>query len=723
MENTRKRLLYVCPHLSTGGQPQYTYKQIKHFIKDFDIEVVELSNSGGNAFVVQKNRIKSLCIVHTLGDDKSEILNVISEFKPDIIHFQEIPQFDLATNILDKIFTKDREYFILATTHGSFTNPSEIVYHPDKYVLVSEWSKQKFAEADLGVDLDLWEYPIEEYEFDKEASQKYLGLDPTWKHVLNVGLFSPGKNQAEIFAVARQLEKYKIKFHFVGNQAGNYEHYWLPIMKHKPDNCVIWGERDDVDIFYSACDMFYFSSTLELNPLSVKEALSFKLPCLFRKLHTYLDTYDSNPLVQYITDDLKLTKRFILEKLQPEFNEIPGWFAYQDLYTDVVKNAGNDDVFVEVGAWFGKSTNYLAQQIRESKKNIKFTTVDTWKGTDDEDIHQNIVGAFNGDIFYEFVDNTILSDNYGAIDMIKDTSRNAANNFSNGSIDYIMLDAGHSYDALKDDLEVWYNKVKPGGIVSGDDYGVFYGVTQAADEFFYGQFEKGFRSFIRKKPRIQIRHLLTKPEDVRERVSMSSIKQLAKYGIDYLPMVNKPYEGLPPSEHCKRPEQISDKPGNFGNGLGPLTGGHYGCFQAHRGALETMSDEYDYTLVFEADAFIYTGLEEFVQIVNRACFLMERDDVYFMGLSDNASRNKERIDELFSKTAANQDLAHAYLIPNKTKNWWIERFNDTPWEGYDLWLTDVFYKEPKLRYTTNKIYVKQSEGFSLIDKTIKTWSI
>ena len=722
MENTRKKLLYVCPHLSTGGQPQYTYKQIKHFIKDFDIEVVEINNSGGNAFVVQKNRIKSLCIVHTLGDDKSEILDVISEFKPDVIHFQEIPQFDLATNILDKIFTKDREYFILATTHGSFTNPSEIIYHPDKYILVSEWSKQKFAEADLGVDLDLWEYAIEEYTFDKQSAQKQLGLDPTWKHVLNVGLFSPGKNQAEIFAVARQLEKYKIKFHFVGNQAGNYEHYWLPIMKHKPDNCVIWGERDDVDTFYSACDMFYFSSTLELNPLSVKEALSFKLPCLFRKLYTYLDTYDNNPLVQYITDDLKLTKRFILEKLQPEFNEIPGWFAYQDLYTDVVKNAGNDDVFVEVGAWFGKSTNYLAQQIRESKKNIQFTTVDTWKGTDDEDIHQNIVGAFNGDIFYEFVDNTILSDNYAAIDMIKDTSRNAANNFANGSIDYIMLDAGHSYDALKDDLEVWYNKVKPGGIVSGDDYGVFYGVTQAADEFFYGQFEKGFRSFIRKKPRIQIRHLLTRPEDVRERVSMSSIKQLAKYGIDYLPMVNKPYEGLPPAEHCKRPDQISDKPGNFGNGLGPLTGGHYGCFQAHRGALETMSDEYDYTLVFEADAFIYTGLEEFVQIVNRACFLMERDDVYFMGLSDNASRNKERIDDLFSKTAANQDLAHAYLIPNKTKQWWIDRFNDTPWEGYDLWLTDVFYKEPKLRYTTNKIYVKQSEGFSLIDKTIKTWS-
>ena len=48
----RKRLLYVAPHLSTGGQPQYLYKQLKHFINDFDIEVVEINNSGGDAFVV-----------------------------------------------------------------------------------------------------------------------------------------------------------------------------------------------------------------------------------------------------------------------------------------------------------------------------------------------------------------------------------------------------------------------------------------------------------------------------------------------------------------------------------------------------------------------------------------------------------------------------------------------------------------------------------------------
>jgi hypothetical protein len=722
---SKKKLLYIAPHLSTGGQPQYLYKQVNHFIKDFDIQVVEINNSGGNAFVVQKNRIKSLVEVHTLGDDKSEILNVINQFKPDIIHFQEIPQFDLAPFILDQIFTKNRPYFIVASTHGSLTEPSEINYHPDKYVLVSEWSRQRFI--DIGIETDVWEYPIEDYTFDKEASQKELGLDPTYKHVLNVGLFAPGKNQGEIFAIARQLEKYKIKFHFVGNQAGNFENYWAPLMKYIPENCVIWGERDDVDKFYSAVDMFYFASKIELNPLSVKEALSYKLPSIFRKLHTYLDTYDNNSLVTYINDDLKLTKRIILEKLNPEFNEIPGWFAYEELYNAMVETAPHGSNFVEVGSWFGKSTNYLATKIRESKKNINFTCVDTWKGTDDEELHQNIVGAFNGDIFYEFVDNTVLSNNYATFDIIKDTSHNAANQFQNNSINFIMLDAGHSYESLMEDIKLWYNKVTPGGIISGDDYGVFSGVTQAADEFFYNQFHKGFRSFARKKPRIQIKHMLTRPDDMRERVSIQSIKQLEKYGMYYEPIVNEPYEGFAPAENCRRPEHISkdNKPGELypGAGLGWMTGRHYGCYLAHRMALETMDTEnFDYTLVFEADAFIYTGLEEFVEIVNRACFLSERDNVPFISFADNPSRSKDKIDELFSKTAANQDLAHCYLIPNREKQWWADRLKDCGWDVGDLWFNHVFANHPRPRYTTNKMYSKQAEGFSLLDLTIKTWS-
>ena len=726
MNKTRKKLLYVAPHLSTGGQPQYLLRQVEHFHKEFQIEVVEINNSGGDVFAVQKNKIKALVPVHTLGDDKSKIIDVIETFKPDIIHFEEIPQFDLAPYILDAIFRKDRPYFILATTHGSFTNPEEIIYHPDRYVLVSEWSRQKFV--DTGVETMLWEYPILDYKFDKGEAQKELGFESDWKHVLNVGLFAPGKNQSEIFDIARQLEKYKIKFHFVGNQAMNFESYWSPLMKHKPSNCVVWGERTDVDKFYAASDFFYFSSKLELNPLSVKEALSYKLPCIFRKLHTFLDTYDNNPLVTYIDDDLKITKRIILETLKPEFNEIPGWFSYQNIYEQMVESAKGGETFVELGAWFGKSTNYLATKIRESKKNIKFTAIDTWKGTDNEELHQNIVGAFNGDIFYEFIDNTTLSNNYSAFDIIKDSSYNSAKLFRNSSIDYMMIDAGHTYDDVKSDINIWYNKIKPGGIISGDDYGtnIFEGVTKAVNEYFYDQVNQNNWSWMRKKPKIQIKHMLTRPNDPREMVSIASLKQLANYGIDYQPIINDVYEGIAPIEHCRRPEHISptNTPGELypGAGLGWMTGRHYGCYLAHTNALKTMNDDYDYTLIFEADAFIYTGLEEFVDIVHKACFISERDDVPYISFADNPSRSKEKVDELFSKTAHNQDLAHAYLIPNRKKQWWIDRIADCEWDVADLWYNHVFYNHPEKRYTTNKMYSQQAEGYSLLDLTVKTWS-
>lgn len=722
--NKRKKILYISPHLSTGGLPQYLLKQVEHFINDFDVEVVEMHNHS-DLFVVQKNKIKELCIVHTLGEDKDELLDVIKKSKPNIVHFQEVPEHFIAVNLLQEIFdNKKRTYNIVVTTHGSLTNPDEIHFHPDRYVLVSEWSRRKFEH--LGIDTDVWEYPIEKLKYDKDSAKEELGFEKDWKHVLNVGLFTSGKNQGEIFNIARQLEKYKIKFHFVGNQAPNFESYWLPLMEHKPDNCVIWGERNDVDKFYRAADMFYFSSILELNPLSIKEALSHRLPSIFRKLHTYLDSYDENELVTYIDDDLLKTKQIILETLQPEFNEIPGWFSYKNIYDSAVSAAKNNAVFVEIGSWMGKSTNYLVDKIKESKKDIQLTIVDTWKGSSDESAHNIVVDSFGGDLFYEFIDNTIISKNYDSFNIIKDTSETASKQFPNNSVDYIMIDGGHDYNSVTNDLNNWFHKVKPGGVITGDDYNVFGGVTDAVNDFFYGRIVPVEWGFMRIKPRIQVKHLLTRPEDAREAVSMASLKQLERYGIDYQPIVNKPYEGLAPVQHCRRPEHISkdNKPGELhpGAGLGWITGRHYGCYMAHRGALETMDTEnYDYTLIFEADAFIYSNLEEFVDVIYKACFISERDDVYYISFADNPSRTKDRIDNLFSRTAHNQDLAHAYLVPNRTKQWWLDRVEDCEWDVADLWYNHIFYHHTEKRYTTNTMYAKQAEGYSLLDETVKSW--
>jgi glycosyltransferase involved in cell wall biosynthesis len=723
---TKKKLLYVASHLSTGGMPQYLLKQIQIFQKEFDISVIEYNDHSGDAFVVQKNQIKDLVKLYTLYEDKeSNFLKVVKKVSPDIIHFTEIPEHFIASNVLDKIFgNKRRKYDIVCSTHGSLTNPDEIRYQPDRYVLVSEWSRQKFEH--LGIDTQVWEYPIENYEYDKESAKTELEFDSDWKHILMVGLFSIGKNQGEIFQVARTLEKYKIKFHFVGNQAGNFREYWEPLMQYKPDNCIVWGERDDVDKFYKAADLFYFSSKLELNPLSIKEALSHGLPSIFRKLHTYLDTYDEVGLVHYIDDDIDNTKELILDILKPEFNEIPGWFSYQDLYDEVIDKLPDNASVVEVGSWMGKSTNHFLTTAKKKGKQIRFTAVDTFKGSvgEDEIAHQQILEPFDGDLYTEFSNNSIMMDNFDNLNIIKDTSENAKNLFLNNSQDFIMIDAGHTYDDVMLDIKNWFYKVKPGGVLGGDDYiSNFPGVIEAVNEYFYGQIQRTNTGWVRKRPRIQIKHMMTRPNDVRERISQKSLQQLKRWGIDYQPIVNEVYDDVPPKEFCRRPEDISDVATYNGHqGIGKITGRHYGCYLAHRNALETIDvDNYDYTLIFEADAFIYSNLRDFVDIVHKACFLSERDDVPFIGFANNPSWSRVDVDAYFWKTDYNQDWAHAYLIPNRDKGWYMDRINDCEWDVADLWYNHVFYNHSRPRYTTHYRYSKQAEGISLLDNTNKSW--
>ena len=310
-----KKILFVAPHMSTGGLPQFLLKKVQLLLNEYDIYVVEYSCVSGD-YIVQREQMQKLLGSNyfTLEEDKFELLSIIETIKPDVIHLEEIPEMFMDDKLAIQIYgDKNRDYFIVESTHSSYTNPSEFRFFPDKLILVSKWHHEKFTKELPHIPNELWEYPIENYYKDQKLAQSFLGLDPKQKHVLMVGLFTDGKNQGEIFEIAKQLPE--IQFHFVGNQAPNFADYWAPLMKTKPDNCIVWGERNDVHNFYQAVDLFYFSSKLELNPLSIKEALSYKLPCLFRRLYTYVDTYDNNPLVTYIDNDLDKTKQIILNKL------------------------------------------------------------------------------------------------------------------------------------------------------------------------------------------------------------------------------------------------------------------------------------------------------------------------------------------------------------------------------------------------------------------------
>lgn len=290
------KLLYLIPHCSTGGMPQYLLKQIEEFKDSFDITVIEV-NFYGNLYVVQRNKIKKLVSFQSLHGNQDTIKDVLDDISPDIIHCQELPESFLKPQSLDILYDKNRKWSVVVTTHSSLTKGSDFTHIPDRIVAVNNWQKELFLKDMHYCDVDVWEYPIEDKSPDKEGSRSILGI-PEGYHVLNVGLFTPGKNQGELFEIARHNPD--ITYHFVGNQAPNFQSYWGPLMENKPDNCVVWGERDDVDLFYQACDEMYFMSKFELNPLCIKEALSYGMHVKMYKLPSYGTDYDNNPLVNYL---------------------------------------------------------------------------------------------------------------------------------------------------------------------------------------------------------------------------------------------------------------------------------------------------------------------------------------------------------------------------------------------------------------------------------------
>ncbi len=308
------KVLYVTPHLSTGGLPQYLWRKIETFNDLAEIYCIEYSYYG-DAYVVQRNKIESLLgdRFFAINSDGNRLESIIREIDPDVVHFEELVETFVDPKILDSVYSDDRRYYIYETCHSSETDPSIKKYLPDMFIMVSKWIAEKFSV--LRVPFEILEYPIDDLSPEREKCLSELGLDPSKKHVINIGLFTHGKNQGELIEYARSLESFPIQFHFVGNQADNFAWYWRPLMRNLPSNCKIWGEREDVYRFYQIADLFVFTSKFELNPLCVKESLSWKNKILLRRMDTYSGIYDNNPNISYLSENKRENSYRILEIL------------------------------------------------------------------------------------------------------------------------------------------------------------------------------------------------------------------------------------------------------------------------------------------------------------------------------------------------------------------------------------------------------------------------
>ena len=322
-----KKLLFIAPHLSTGGLPQYLTKKIELLKDEFDIHLVEWVDCTGGVLVVTRNKVTQLVApekFYTLDDNKQRLIDIINDIQPDIIHLEEIPEFFMDDNIAQQIYTQDRNYKIVETSHDSSYNTDNKKFYPDKFMFVSQWQINQYK--DLDIPKVLVEYPIEYIERpNREEALKELGLDPNKKHILHVGLYTSRKNQAEFFEYAKSLPEYE--FHSLGNRADNFKWYWEPLVNEQPSNLTWWNERTDVDKFYQAMDLFLFTSRghendKETMPLVIREAISSQIPVLIYNLPVYLNYFHKFSGVNYLEfDNFEANKIKIIDTFSPKQNK------------------------------------------------------------------------------------------------------------------------------------------------------------------------------------------------------------------------------------------------------------------------------------------------------------------------------------------------------------------------------------------------------------------
>ena len=143
-----------------------------------------------------------------------------------------------------------------------------------------------------------------------------------------------------------------------------------------------------------------------------------------------------------------------------KFKRLGGGEKMRPAIEAVIQHCKKDIVGAEVGVYEGGH----AKDILKNDNIKKLYLIDTFelKG-----LMQNIA---------PFLDRINL--------MIPMSSEDASKKIPDKSLDFVYVDADHTYENCKKDLNLWWGKVKDGGILCGHDFSVdMLGVVRAVVEF------------------------------------------------------------------------------------------------------------------------------------------------------------------------------------------------------------------------------------------------
>jgi hypothetical protein len=170
---------------------------------------------------------------------------------------------------------------------------------------------------------------------------------------------------------------------------------------------------------------------------------------------------------------------------------------------------------------------------------------------------------------------------------------------------------------------------------------------------------------------MKVVHLLSHPDQPREFRSVQEVRQVAELaGYEYIQMVNEPWIGEMPT-----PREANDRPFQ-------LTTAHYGCYKAHKDAIEAhLGDEGLW--IFECDAVFTVDHEEAVKRIKRAEEVCDRHPeivAFTLGYRHNGQGIARPEDGVI---CINQWIeTHSYFVPGSSKPVFDSVFSQ-PWDTID----------------------------------------
>jgi cephalosporin hydroxylase len=147
--------------------------------------------------------------------------------------------------------------------------------------------------------------------------------------------------------------------------------------------------------------------------------------------------------------------------------KLDGWMGLLELdwLYENARSVPENGLVVELGSWHGRSTMAITLGALEKTKMIY--AVDQWMGAAGlEDIFPDKgKGAL-----WTFVKNLESSGFVPSI--IYSDSAKAAERFKDQTVDFLFIDANHSYESVKADIKAWLPKMKEGALMAGDDIAI-----------------------------------------------------------------------------------------------------------------------------------------------------------------------------------------------------------------------------------------------------------